>query len=239
MIEVTFRGRPPAPTEAFDQAQALGRQLAERHRLDACRVVVNANRRKVLTWRLGGPAPQISVHWALLPHLDDLLAVVDGTPGVWEQLRTHLPAPHLDDPQPQGAVHDLGRLMATQRAFHLPEAPDTLQITWGQWPRTPPRRSLRLGSCEAPLIRIHPVLDHPDVPSWFVGFIVFHEMLHAVHTPVVGNGRRQIHTPAFRRAEAEHPDFGRAQRWERAHVRALLRRCHAQVTGAARHRAAP
>lgn len=74
------------------------------------------------------------------------------------------------------------------------------------------------------LIRIHPVLDDARVPRWFVGFVVFHELLHAVLPPRVENGRRKIHTPEFRRAEARHPDFGRAQRWEHDNVAILIRR---------------
>ena len=33
-------------------------------------------------------------------------------------------------------------------------------------------------SVEDRLIRIHPTLDRPDVPRYYVAWIVYHEMLH-------------------------------------------------------------
>lgn len=226
MTEVRFRGRPPAPSQAFDAARVLGEALCRSHGVDDILVVVNDNRDKVLSWRFG-PRSQISVHWALLPFPDKVVRVVMKEPGVWEELRKELPAAPLPPLRPQGQVHHLTTLLSAQRT-HAPRAPE-LHITWGQWPRTPPRRSLRLGSCQPPLVRIHPVLDHPDVPSWFVGFVVFHEMLHAVHLPETREGRRILHTPSFRRAEARHPDYGRAQRFEKEQVLTWLRRCRDRV----------
>ena len=45
-----------------------------------------------------------------------------------------------------------------------------------------PRRSIKLGSYSATerLIRVHPALDRPWVPRYFVSYIVYHEMLHHV-----------------------------------------------------------
>ncbi len=227
MIDVRLRGSLPSPSEAYDGARQLGRVLVARHRLTSCTVTVNANRRRVLSWRLQGPRPQVSVHWALLPRTSDVVEVIAGTPGAWEALQQHLPTPEIPPLKPVGEVHDLAALLASQRV-HAPAAPP-LHVTWGRWPRTPPHRSLRLGSCEPPLVRIHPVLDHGDVPDWFVGFILFHEMLHAVHPPETSGTRRRLHPPAFRRAERAHPDHDRANAWEQRHVTGLLARCRAVV----------
>jgi len=102
------------------------------------------------------------------------------------------------------------------------------RITWGRLPRCSRRprrhRSLKLGSysVEDRLIRIHPTLDQPYVPSFFVEWIVYHEMLHQKHPiPVIG-GRRRYHTPAFMAEERLFDDYERARQWERRHLHRLL-----------------
>jgi hypothetical protein len=83
-----------------------------------------------------------------------------------------------------------------------------------------------LGSFEphARIVRIHPVLDQPDVPSFFVRYVLFHELLHAALDDFARvRGRRVIHGPEFRRREHAFADTGRARRWEREHIDALIR----------------
>ena len=128
---------------------------------------------------------------------------------------------------PQGAYHDL------QALFHEINAAEfhnsvTARITWGRMPRARRRRSIRFGSytAEDDLIRIHPLLDQPHVPRFFVRYIVFHEMLHAYlgieRTP---SGRRRIHTKAFREREEAYPGYKRALAWlnNGANLRRLLK----------------
>lgn len=233
-VEVRLRGALPSAIEAHDAGHRLGQRLVVRHALDGCRVTVNANRRRVLAWRME-PAPELSVHWALAPFADDVLAVLDGDRAAWSRLEDRLPTDGPVPPgptRPLGAVHDLARLLAAQRR-HLPRAPE-VPITWGRWPSSAPRRVLRLGSCSSgpkPLLRVHPVLDHEEVPDWFVGFVVFHELLHVVFPPLSGASRRVVHPRSFRMAERRHPDHGRALAWEREHVAGLVRRCAERVTG--------
>ena len=74
------------------------------------------------------------------------------------------------------------------------------RITWGPVAtRRRRRRSIKMGSfaVEDRIIRIHPVLDQPDVPSYFVAWIVFHEMLHGKHEVRRKDGRRRFHTKEF------------------------------------------
>lgn len=87
------------------------------------------------------------------------------------------------------------------------------------------RRSIRLGSYqeETNVVRVHPALDHPDVPRYVVESIVYHEMLHADLPAVVKNGRRHVHTPEFRRRERQFPDYRRAKSWIRRNLKRLLR----------------
>ncbi len=98
------------------------------------------------------------------------------------------------------------------------------RITWGALGGRRPRRSIKMGSfaVEDKIIRIHPVLDQPDVPPFFVAWIVFHEMLHEKHD-IVRKGRRRIfHSQAFNEEERTYPDYDRATAWDRANLDRLL-----------------
>jgi hypothetical protein len=127
-----------------------------------------------------------------------------------------------------GDHHDLGRLAEEVLATALSDAFDgwSPAVVWGRRGPRACRSSLLLGSYNATArtVRIHPVLDRPDVPDWFVRFIVFHELLHAALPPGRDRrGRRLHHPPEFRRRERAHPDYERAVRWEAAHIRRLIR----------------
>jgi hypothetical protein len=98
-------------------------------------------------------------------------------------------------------------------------------ISWGrQASRGRTRRSVRVGSfcVEQDLIRIHPGLDQAWIPAFYIEWVVFHEMLHAVHPIPVVKGRRRFHTADFARDEFRFEDFDRATTWERANIAALL-----------------
>jgi hypothetical protein len=86
-------------------------------------------------------------------------------------------------------------------------------------------RTIRFGSyiAEHDLIRIHPALDAPWVPRFFVESIVYHEMMHAV-IPIAkdASGRRCIHSSEFRRREREFHAHGEALAWERENLPRLL-----------------
>jgi hypothetical protein len=97
-------------------------------------------------------------------------------------------------------------------------------ITWGPATQRPQQRSIKIGSfsVEDRLIRVHPVLDQAAVPSYFVEWIVFHEMLHGKHAIRLVGGRRCFHPPEFLREERAFPDFQRARTWERSNLDHLL-----------------
>ncbi len=127
----------------------------------------------------------------------------------------------------RGQCFDLKQLFedVNQRHFH---GRINAAITWGQMPTVRRRRSIRFGSYshELKLIRIHPLLDQPFVPKYFVRYVVFHEMLHA-HLGIseTESGRRRIHTPEFRTLEQAYPDYERALAWQdnRTSLSRLLR----------------
>lgn len=100
------------------------------------------------------------------------------------------------------------------------------EIGWGRRGARRVRSMLQLGTYD-PLthrIRIHPVLDQPHVPRFFVRAILFHELLHAAEPARRGRSGRWIHhDAAFRRREEAYADHGRALAWERANLAVLLR----------------
>jgi hypothetical protein len=98
-------------------------------------------------------------------------------------------------------------------------------ITWGPAPRASlPRKSIKLGSysADARLIRIHPALDQPVVPRYFVSWIVFHEMLHHRHGVSRRGGKRCVHTADFCADEQAYPDYAAARAWEVENLDLLL-----------------
>ncbi len=123
----------------------------------------------------------------------------------------------------RGAVHDLGvhaeSLFAREFLLDF-EGREKPAITWGRRAKSSARRTIMLGSYQKHdnVVRIHPVLDRPIVPSWYVRFILFHEILHAV----IPSGHVH-HTPAFRRRERTHPDYRRACLWESKHIARLIK----------------
>ncbi len=124
----------------------------------------------------------------------------------------------------KGQCHDLSRLFQQLNARYFGGTHDAL-VSWGKKARSrraQPRKSIKLGSYSAVerLIRIHPVLDRPWVPRYFVEYVLFHEMLH--HTLARSQSRR-LHTPEFREREARFAAYEQAVRWERAHLARLLR----------------
>jgi hypothetical protein len=120
----------------------------------------------------------------------------------------------------------------------------TALVTWGRRTkrkRGEPRRAIKLGSYSSleRLIRIHPVLDKPWVPRYFVAYVVYHEMLHHMIPSARGNpargsisnmasakgpaARRVLHPPEFLEREQDFRKYERALEWERRHITRLLR----------------
>lgn len=238
-LTVAFRADVPGSGERLGLATDLGEALIAA-KGGRCRIIVNANRRRVLSWRTKPDGFELSVHHLVLDAPREVVAVVLGQDGpAWDTLRSRFrdrvsdappPPPSLD---PRGDVYDLNAL------FHRVNADlfdgsfiEIPALGWGEWPRVRPRRGLRLGSCggSPPVIRIHPCLDHREVPSWFVEVVLFHELLHIVLPPRRATTRRLVHPPEFRARERLHPRYEDAQAWEKANIGALVRRCAQQLT---------
>ena len=125
----------------------------------------------------------------------------------------------------RGRVYDLDSVFAdlNQRFFG---GRVRVPITWGRGVGRARRGGLTFGSYDPvlALIRIHPVLDRPAVPRYFLESVVHHEMLHHQMGGVADRaGRTVYHTRAFREAEARFPRHQDALAWEKEHLPELLR----------------
>jgi len=117
---------------------------------------------------------------------------------------------------PRSTTHDIQRLFDELNQTEFENSLD-VPITWGKLPARRRRNSIRLGSFteEDHLIRIHPYLDQPKVPEYFVRYIVFHEMLHAhLGVEILPSGRRDVHSKEFKRIEKAYTDYDRAVAWQ-------------------------
>lgn len=146
---------------------------------------------------------------------------------------TSLPAPERKvSLSGAGEVHDLDEMAEVlfRTEFRSDFEPTTdrqrPRITWGRRALSRSRRSLRLGSFEptARIVRVHPALDQPAVPEWFVRFVLKHEILHAViDTYRDASGRWVHHGPLFRRREESWPEYEAALHWESGNLGRLIR----------------
>jgi hypothetical protein len=74
------------------------------------------------------------------------------------------------------------------------------------------------------MIRVHPLLDRSFVPAWFLEYVIFHEMLHAVVPDRFDrSGRRLIHHDGFTEKERQYRHFRRAKVWEQENLARFLR----------------
>lgn len=116
----------------------------------------------------------------------------------------------------RGAYYDLDRLFTRLNRTYFDGELKKPTLTWSQ------RRTQRiLGHHDSvhETIVISKSLDSKDVPEWFVGYIMYHEMLHVKHPARLINGRRYYHTSAFRADEERFPYYHQAQQWLDSFVR--------------------
>jgi hypothetical protein len=124
----------------------------------------------------------------------------------------------------KGRIHDLKSVFDELNALYFHNGVRS-RITWGRHVhRGKNRRSIKLGtySLEENLIRIHPGLDQEWIPLFYIQWVVYHEMLHAIHPAPLIHGRHSFHTPAFTNDERRFVDYTLATSWEKRNVASLL-----------------
>ncbi len=209
-----FRGRETRVAAAHRLADDLSSLLSERVRL-----TVHDNRSTMVSFRRGGGEVHYRVHHMFLGAPDDVVSAL----AAFATNRRGGVAPRPAYLQPRGRAHDLQAIFDRLNAEHFAGAVDA-RIGWGPVRAGRRRRTVKTGVYvqDARIIRIHPTLDRPEVPEFYVAAVVFHEMLHQVVPAVETGGRRVVHGPAFRARERAYPDHARAKAWEDANLSLLL-----------------
>jgi predicted SprT family Zn-dependent metalloprotease len=231
-------GHEPRIAAASRLADAIASLLSE-----PVRLTVHDNRSTMVSFRRKPGVVHYRVHHMFLDAPDDVvhaLAAFAG-PGRGQALRRRRAGSRIDAyvrvhrsriaaPRParleaRGRFHDLQAIFDRLNAEHFGGQVDA-RIGWGAWRGGRRRRTIKTGVYvqEARLIRIHPSLDRPEVPGFYVAAVVHHEMLHQVVPAVEANGRRVVHGEEFRRREQAYQDYARAKAWEEANLALLLGR---------------
>jgi hypothetical protein len=111
--------------------------------------------------------------------------------------------------------HHLASLAAEVHRSYFAKYPP-LHVRWGQQITRKRRRSIRLGSYNhvTTEIRIHPSLNAPHVPAFFIESIIYHEYLHHL---LGARHNRKFH--AYERQFRYHRE---AQEWVRRNLFMLL-----------------
>ena len=120
-------------------------------------------------------------------------------------------------PLPENTHHHLASLAADVHRTYFSKYPP-LPVRWGQQITRKRRRSIRLGSYNhhTSEIRIHPLLNSPHIPAFFIQSVIHHEYLHHV---LGGNHNRKFHA-----AERQFRYYREAQEWVRRNLFLLLGR---------------
>jgi predicted SprT family Zn-dependent metalloprotease len=93
-----------------------------------------------------------------------------------------------------------------------------LPVRWGQQISRKKRRSIRLGSYNHATaeVRIHPILNAPNIPAFFIQSVIYHEYLHHVLGP--------SHNRRFHQHERQFRYHRESQEWIRRNLFLLLGR---------------
>ena len=140
--------------------------------------------------------------------------------------RSRLPLQQQLGLDTEGRYFDLRGLFNKLNARHFGNRLRGYKVVWGRKRRERPKEYFIFGTIqeEDRVIRINPWLDQRFVPLWFLEYILYHEMLHAiVPDKVCDNGRRCVHTDEFNRREREFRFYKRARRWEEENLVRFLR----------------
>lgn len=229
---------PPPREEVLPRADSLARKLAAD--LGArVRLVVNDNRSTMVSYQRESGELTLRLHHMFLDAPEDVIQaladyagrgkrragkVIDAYVAVSEE-KIRAASRRPDALQPVGKCFDLQEIFERLNQTHFQDG-IRARIGWGRGVTRRRRKSIRLGVYDhsAREIRVHPALDKPDVPLFFVEYIVFHEMLHQLFPSARHDGRHVHHPRAFKDREKAFPLFGVAMAWEKEHLSRLLGR---------------
>lgn len=239
-LEAALAQSPGSRQQVLERARALASRIAEHLGAEVkVHLSVHDNRSTMISFRRQPPLLKIRAHHMFLDAPPPVVSAIADYAGRGRREAGQV----LDDyiAQRQARIRALprkpGLLEPRGQCFDLQQIFDALnaeffqsgvraRIGWGRQTGKRRRKSIRLGvyDHQAREIRLHPALDRPDVPRFFVEFIVFHEMLHQLFPSDRDSGRHVHHPRAFRDRERAYPKYQAAMAWEREHLQELLRR---------------
>ncbi len=126
----------------------------------------------------------------------------------------------------QGRVYNLREIFDKLNSRYFRNRLKNYTIVWGRKRKSRPRDEIVFGTIQEDdrIIRIHPLLDRAIVPAWFVEYVVYHEMCHAVVPDEYDSaGRRIVHHAKFYERERRFHWFRRAKNWEDENLGRFLR----------------
>ncbi|SET97233.1 hypothetical protein [Stigmatella erecta] len=222
----------PSRAESFPQAARLARQLSER--LGApVHLTLTDNRATLISFRRHAQAVRLRAHHLFLDApeavVQALADFVRGDAGARYRLEDHARQHQTQvrrTRQPGAPLKARGRcfdLRAIYQRLNTTYFDGRLQadIGWARRPGQKRRKTILLAGYDARLreVRVHPALDQPHVPAFVVEAVVFHALLHQLFPADAGG----THPPEFHARERAFPLMEAAQRWQREHLRSLLR----------------
>jgi len=233
------RSAPPPPKEeVLPRADALARRIAAD--LGArVRLVVNDNRSTMVSYQREAGELTLRLHHMFLDAPDDVVQALADYAGRGRRRAGALIDAYVQHSEERiraatrrpEALKSAGKCFDLQDIFgrlnhHHFQGGIRATIGWGRGVNRRRRKSIRLGvyDHQAREIRVHPALDKPDVPLFFVEYIVFHEMLHQLFPSARHDGRHVHHPRAFKDREKAFPLFDAALNWEKQHLSKLLGR---------------
>ena len=109
----------------------------------------------------------------------------------------------------RGLHHDLGQAFIRVNQQYFAGRLQQPRLLWG------PKHTQRVAGhwdFTRRLLVLSPTLDRPNVAQRIVDFVVYHELLHLVMGVSEHNGRRVVHSPAFKEAEQRFEDYEEVER---------------------------
>lgn len=125
----------------------------------------------------------------------------------------------------QGQVFNLRVIFRKLNAEYFGNRVPRYRIVWGRKAKKRPKNEIVFATIqeEDRVIRIHPLLDRRFVPTWFLEYVVYHEMCHAVVRDQYDSaGRRIVHHEKFNERERRFHWFRRAKVWEQENLARFL-----------------
>ena len=111
---------------------------------------------------------------------------------------------------PKGRYYDLDELFERLNERYFKGALARPRLGWS--PRASRRRLGHYDAAHGTIV-LSRILDGPGVPEFVVEYVLFHEMLHAVHPTRQSGTRREVHTKEFQEAERRFPRLAEAREW--------------------------